>query len=72
INIVYEHRPHLVIDLYELEHSATFQPMLDTLSFVQALRNASTTDPVAKLSDKALNRLHNPPTAPLIIDSHGI
>ncbi|KIK74860.1 hypothetical protein PAXRUDRAFT_19473 [Paxillus rubicundulus Ve08.2h10] len=44
--------------------------MSDTLSFVQALKNASTTDPVAKLSDEALDRLHNPPTTPLVIDSH--
>ncbi|KIJ17975.1 hypothetical protein PAXINDRAFT_9063, partial [Paxillus involutus ATCC 200175] len=72
INIVYKCRPRPDIDLDELERSATFQPMSDTLSFVQALRNASTTDPVAKLSDEALDRLHNPPTTPLVIDSPGI
>ncbi|KAF8834252.1 hypothetical protein BDN67DRAFT_1049049, partial [Paxillus ammoniavirescens] len=72
VNIVYERRPRPDIDLDELERSAMFQPMSDTLSFVQALRNASTTDPVAKLSDEALNRLRNPPTTPLVIDSRGI
>ncbi|KIK77880.1 hypothetical protein PAXRUDRAFT_51659, partial [Paxillus rubicundulus Ve08.2h10] len=72
INIFYERRPRPDIDLDELECSAMFQPMSDTLSFVQALKNASTTDPVAKLSDEALDRLRNPPTTPLVIDSHGI
>ncbi|KIK79378.1 hypothetical protein PAXRUDRAFT_161431 [Paxillus rubicundulus Ve08.2h10] len=72
INIIYECRPCLDIDLDELERSATFRPMSDTLSFIWALRNASITDPVAKLSDEGLNRLHNPPTTPLIIDNPGV
>ncbi|KAF8833937.1 hypothetical protein BDN67DRAFT_992757 [Paxillus ammoniavirescens] len=67
-----QHRPRPDINIDELECSATFWPMSDTLSFIQALRNASTTDPVAKLSDKGLDRLHNPPTTPLVIDNPSV
>ncbi|KIK80002.1 hypothetical protein PAXRUDRAFT_16026 [Paxillus rubicundulus Ve08.2h10] len=42
------------------------------MSFIQELRNASTTDPVAKLSDEALDRLRNPPNVPLVIDNPSI
>ncbi|KIK74677.1 hypothetical protein PAXRUDRAFT_174955 [Paxillus rubicundulus Ve08.2h10] len=59
INIVYKCRPCPDIDLDELECSVIFQPMSDTLSFVQALRNASTTDPVTTLSDEALDTSGN-------------
>ncbi|KIK98409.1 hypothetical protein PAXRUDRAFT_49537, partial [Paxillus rubicundulus Ve08.2h10] len=68
----YEHRPCPDIDIEVLQHSATFQPMLDTMSFIQALRSTSTTDPVTKLSDNALNRLCNPPNIPLLIDNPGV
>ncbi|KIK73681.1 hypothetical protein PAXRUDRAFT_46825, partial [Paxillus rubicundulus Ve08.2h10] len=72
INIVYEHRPCPDIDIDELECSVTFWPMSDTLSFIQALRNASATDPVAKLSHEGLDRLRNSPTTPLIIDNPSV
>ncbi|KIK92105.1 hypothetical protein PAXRUDRAFT_13423 [Paxillus rubicundulus Ve08.2h10] len=42
------------------------------MSFIQALKSASTTDPVTKLSDDAFNRLHNPPSIPLVIDNPGV
>ncbi|KAF9232879.1 hypothetical protein BU15DRAFT_90555 [Melanogaster broomeanus] len=64
--------PRPEIDIEALELSATFQPMLDTMSFIQALRSASTTDPVTKLSDDALDRLRNPPNVPLLIDNPGV
>ncbi|KIK80241.1 hypothetical protein PAXRUDRAFT_88122, partial [Paxillus rubicundulus Ve08.2h10] len=72
IDIIYECRPCPDIDLDELECSAAFWPMSDMLSFIWALRNASITDPVAKLGDKGLDRLRNPPTTPLVIDNPGV
>ncbi|KIK74791.1 hypothetical protein PAXRUDRAFT_53116, partial [Paxillus rubicundulus Ve08.2h10] len=67
INYQCQARPN--IDIGALSGSATFQPMRDTMDFVLALRDASTLDPVAKLSEDALDRLWNPPNIPLIIDS---
>ncbi|KIK83597.1 hypothetical protein PAXRUDRAFT_153118 [Paxillus rubicundulus Ve08.2h10] len=43
--------------------------MCDTMDFVLVLRDASTSDPVAKLSEDALDQLQNLPNIPLIIDS---
>jgi hypothetical protein len=42
------------------------------MEFVLALKNASLDDPLAKLSDDALDRLRNPPQGPIIIDSPGV
>ncbi|KIK96937.1 hypothetical protein PAXRUDRAFT_137279, partial [Paxillus rubicundulus Ve08.2h10] len=70
INYQCQARPN--IDIGALSGSVTFQPMRDTMDFVLALRDASTLDPVAKLSEDALDRLWNPPNIPLIIDSPGI
>ncbi|KIK90751.1 hypothetical protein PAXRUDRAFT_151248 [Paxillus rubicundulus Ve08.2h10] len=71
-NNIYERRPRPDIDIEALARSVMFQPMLHTMSFIQELRNASTTDPVAKLSDEVLDRLCNPPNVPLVIDNPGI
>ncbi|KIK91217.1 hypothetical protein PAXRUDRAFT_13898 [Paxillus rubicundulus Ve08.2h10] len=71
-NNIYECRPRPDVDIEALAHSATFQPMLHTMSFIQELRNASTTDPVAKISDEVLDRLCNPLNVPLVIDNSGV
>ncbi|KIK77488.1 hypothetical protein PAXRUDRAFT_166691, partial [Paxillus rubicundulus Ve08.2h10] len=71
-NNIYECRPQPDVDIEALAHSATFQPMLHTMSFIQELRNASTTDPVAKLSDEVLDQLCNPPSVPLVIDNPSV
>ncbi|KIK80544.1 hypothetical protein PAXRUDRAFT_158406 [Paxillus rubicundulus Ve08.2h10] len=42
------------------------------MDFILALRDASTSDPVTKLSEDALDQLQNPTNIPLIIDSPGI
>ena len=46
--------------------------MQDTMSFVQALSNASTSDPASKLSSNALHHLYHPPNVPLVIEDPAI
>ena len=70
INYQWHARPN--VDLNALSRSATFQPMHDTIDFIIALRNTSTKDTIAKLSDDALHCLRNPPNTPLLIKSPGI
>ena len=68
----YQWCAHSNIDLNALSRSATFQPMCNTINFIIALRNASTEDAIARLSNDALHHLHNPPNTPLLIESPGI
>ncbi|KAG1824881.1 uncharacterized protein BJ212DRAFT_1476169 [Suillus subaureus] len=42
------------------------------MEFVLAVRNASLDDPIAKLSDDALEWLRNPPHGPIVINSPGV
>ena len=46
--------------------------MVESLQFIQALRNASTAESFAGLGPDALTRLHHPPHTPLVIDDPGI
>ena len=72
VRINYVRRPRPVVDVDELTRLASFKSMSDTMSFINALRNASTSDPVAQLSNEGLERLRNPPNIPLLIDNPGI
>ncbi|KAJ8579853.1 hypothetical protein M405DRAFT_718263, partial [Rhizopogon salebrosus TDB-379] len=60
------------IDLDTLAQSAILPKIQEAMSFVLGLKNASVDDPVAKMSDEALDRLRNPPQTPLRIESPGI
>ncbi|KAG1853516.1 hypothetical protein F4604DRAFT_1883396 [Suillus subluteus] len=42
------------------------------MEYILALKNALLEDPIVKLGDDALERLHNPPKGPITIDSPGI
>ncbi|KAG1898620.1 uncharacterized protein F5891DRAFT_932255, partial [Suillus fuscotomentosus] len=42
------------------------------MDFILAIRNASLNEPIVNLSDDALERLHNPPQGPIVIDSPGV
>ncbi|KAG2348651.1 hypothetical protein BDR05DRAFT_874324, partial [Suillus weaverae] len=44
----------------------------EIMDFILAIRNTSLDDPIAKLSDDALERLCNPPQGPIVIDSPGV
>ncbi|KAG2347660.1 hypothetical protein BDR05DRAFT_868798, partial [Suillus weaverae] len=44
----------------------------EIMDFILAIRHALLDDPIAKLSDDALERLCNPPQGPIIIDSPGV
>ncbi|KAG2349710.1 hypothetical protein BDR05DRAFT_972677 [Suillus weaverae] len=46
--------------------------MKDSMEFILALKNASLDDPLAKLSDDALDQLRNLPQGPIIINSPGV
>lgn len=55
-----------------LEHAAVHSKHTDAIQFIQLIYTASLNDPVAKLNDVALHRLHNPPHNWLIIDDNAI
>jgi hypothetical protein len=42
------------------------------MDFILAIRNASLDDPIVKLSDDALEWLHNPTQGPIVIHSPGV
>lgn len=70
--VQYQPRPRPQIDIRALAAAASFKPIQDTLTFIQALTNASTADPIAKLSPDGSYRLHNPPSDLLVIDNPSI
>jgi hypothetical protein len=70
--IIFERRTRPDIDLDTLAQSAILPKIQEAMSFVLGLKNASLDDPVAKMSDEALDRLRNPPQTPLRIESPGI
>ncbi|KAG1866996.1 hypothetical protein C8R48DRAFT_599867, partial [Suillus tomentosus] len=72
IELILARRPRPNIDVDNLAQRAVLQKMKDSMEFVLALKNASLDDPLAKLSDDALDRLRNPPQGPIIIDSPGV
>ena len=46
--------------------------MQEVMNFIRALSNASTADPIAKLSPDAFTRLHHPPALPLEINDPAV
>ena len=70
--VQYQWRPRPEVDVDILFSRATFGPMRDTMSFIQALSNASMSDPASKLSPNALHCLHHPPNVPLVIEDLAI
>ncbi|KAG1735427.1 hypothetical protein EDB19DRAFT_1910689 [Suillus lakei] len=72
IELILARRPRPNIDVDNLAQRAVLQKMKDSMEFVLALKNTSLDDPLAKLSNDALDRLRNPPQGPIIIDSPGV
>lgn len=59
--------PLLTLDLDELTRMAELPKLQRSMSFIQAIRNASLDDGIG-LTDEALEQLHNPPKEPLCVD----
>ena len=70
--IQYQQRSRPEVDINVLFSHAVFGLMQDMMSFVQALSNASTSDPASKLSSDALHHLYHPPNVPLVIEDPAI
>ncbi|KIJ57914.1 hypothetical protein HYDPIDRAFT_184253 [Hydnomerulius pinastri MD-312] len=70
--IVYDRRRPPPFDLHELSQMIVLPKLQEAMDFVWVVRNATLDDPIAKLSADALQRLRNPPRAPIDIDSPGI
>ena len=66
--INYQHCPQSAIDIEALSTLATFGPMQETIQFICGLCKASTINPDARFSSKALECLLNPPVLPLKIN----
>ena len=71
-NIIYDRRQPPVIDLEALSHLAVLPKLRETLEFVNHVRNASLEDPIAKFTPAMLERLRNPPEAPIQLNDPGI
>ncbi|KAG0701436.1 hypothetical protein DFH29DRAFT_990075 [Suillus ampliporus] len=66
------HRQPPNINIEALAEIAILPKIKDTFTFILALKNASSEDPVARMNDEALERLWNPPHVPLEINNLGI
>ncbi|KAI5985160.1 hypothetical protein EDD15DRAFT_2374406 [Pisolithus albus] len=70
-SIQFQHRTRPVVDIEALAATATLPSMKQTMCFIKKLKDASLDDPVAKLSGESLERLWNPQTQPISIESVG-
>jgi len=71
ITIEYQRRQYPVVDITALAGTAVLPSMRHTMDFILALNSASLDDPVAKLSQDALERLRDPPTHIVPIEELG-
>lgn len=71
-NILYDRRQPPVIDLEVLSHLVSLPKLRKTLEFINHLRNASFEDPIAKIMPTMLERLWNPPEAPIQLNNPSI
>ncbi|KAJ8589580.1 hypothetical protein M405DRAFT_899515, partial [Rhizopogon salebrosus TDB-379] len=60
------------INIEALAQMAVLPKIQETMEFILALKNATLEDPVARMSDEALERLRNPPQVTLEINNPGI
>ncbi|KAI5989242.1 hypothetical protein EDD15DRAFT_2460164 [Pisolithus albus] len=70
-SIQFQRRTRPVVDIEALTATATLPSMKQTMCFIKNLKDTSLDDPVAKLSGESLERLWNPQTQPISIESVG-
>lgn len=70
--IDYNRRLPPVINLDNLSQVTSLPKLQQALKFISVVRDATFEDPIAKMTDTMLNRLRNPPQAPIQIDNSGV
>lgn len=61
-----------MIDINHVSELTVLPKLQQTWDFIKIVRDASFRDPIAKMTDAMLDRLHNPPQQPIQIDNPGV
>ena len=70
--IVYNRRRPPLVDLDELSQVVVLPKLRHSVQFIEILKNASLDDLFAKMTSAMLERLRNPPKAPIELNGPGI